>query len=105
MIVHNHTTGGRVLASRPGARVHVVPHHLSLAGLPAVSRDEARRQLGIADGDFVIATFGFLTEAKRLPVLLRAFARLRREHRMVPATQPGREGPAGAQRGQSNAEE
>ncbi len=79
VIVHNHTTGDRVLASRPGARLQVVPHHLSLAALPAVTREEARRQLGIAADELVVSTFGFLTEAKRLPVLLRAFARLRRE--------------------------
>ena len=79
VIVHNRTTGDRVLASRPAARVAVVPHHLSLAGLPAVGREEARARLGIAPEDFVVATFGFLTEAKRLPVLLRAFARLRSE--------------------------
>jgi len=52
---------------------------LSLAALPAVTREEARRQLGIAADELVVSTFGFLTEAKRLPVLLRAFARLRRE--------------------------
>jgi glycosyltransferase involved in cell wall biosynthesis len=79
VIVHNHTTANRVLASRPGARVQVVPHHLSLAELPVVAREEARRQLGIAADDFVVSTFGFLTEAKRLPVLLRAFTRLRAE--------------------------
>ena len=79
VVVHNHTTGDRVLASRPLARVQVVPHHLSLAGLPAVRREEARGQLGFGEDDFVVATFGFLTEAKRLPVLLRAFARLRAE--------------------------
>jgi glycosyltransferase involved in cell wall biosynthesis len=79
VIVHNRTTGGRVLASRPEARMQVVPHHLSLAALPAFTREEARQRLGIAADDFVVATFGFLTEAKRLPVLLRAFARLRGE--------------------------
>ena len=79
VIVHNRTTGSRVLASRPEARVQVVPHHLSLAELPVVTREEARRRLGIAADDFIVATFGFLTEAKRLPVLLRAFARLRAE--------------------------
>jgi glycosyltransferase involved in cell wall biosynthesis len=79
VIVHNRTTADRVLASRPGARLQVVPHHLSLAALPAVTREEARRQLGIAADELVVSTFGFLTEAKRLPVLLRAFARLRGE--------------------------
>jgi glycosyltransferase involved in cell wall biosynthesis len=79
VLVHNRTTGERVLASRPRARLSVVPHHLSLDALPATSRAEARARLGIDGEDFVVATFGFLTEAKRLPVLLRAFARLRGE--------------------------
>lgn len=79
VLVHNRTTAERVLASRPRARVSVVPHHLSLDALPATSREEARTRLGIGEDDFVVATFGFLTEAKRLPVLLRAFARLRGE--------------------------
>lgn len=79
VIVHNRTAAERVLASRPQARVVVVPSHVSLAVLPSQSPEEARRTLGIAADAFVIATFGFLTEAKRLPVLLRAFARLRGE--------------------------
>lgn len=79
VIVHNRTTAERVLASRRAARVFEVPLHLSLAGLPTTNRAEARRLLGIDAADFVVATFGFLTEAKRLPVLLRAFARWRAE--------------------------
>ncbi|HEX3557352.1 MAG TPA: glycosyltransferase family 4 protein [Thermoanaerobaculia bacterium] len=78
-IVHNGFTRDRVLASRPLARVATVPHHLSLdfpggKGGP----EEARAALGIAPDEFVVATFGFLTAAKRPEVLLRAFARLRR---------------------------
>ncbi|HEV8630079.1 MAG TPA: glycosyltransferase [Thermoanaerobaculia bacterium] len=79
VIVHNRTTAARVLASRPQARLTVVPHHLALDALPATAPAEARARLGIPAGAFVVATFGFLTEAKRLPVLLRAFQRLRRE--------------------------
>lgn len=82
VIVHNHFTRDRVLASRPLARIAVIPHHLSLEGLPEVPEAEARAALGIAPGDFAVATFGFLTPSKRPGVLLRAFARLRRE---VPA--------------------
>ncbi|MFY9825180.1 MAG: glycosyltransferase family 4 protein [Thermoanaerobaculia bacterium] len=40
---------------------------------------QARAALGIDAGDFVVATFGFMTPAKRPAVLLRAFARLRQE--------------------------
>jgi glycosyltransferase involved in cell wall biosynthesis len=79
VIVHNHVTRDRVLASRPLARIAIVPHHLSLEGMPDVSEAAARAELGIAPGDFVVATFGFLTASKRPEVLLRAFARLRRE--------------------------
>ncbi len=79
VIVHNRCTGDRVLASRPLTRMATVPHHLSLAGLPGISVEEARAALGIAPGDFAVATFGFLTPAKRPGVLLRAFAQLRRE--------------------------
>ena len=42
VIVHNHFTRDRVLASRPLARIATVPHHLSLEGMPEVSPDEAR---------------------------------------------------------------
>ncbi|PYQ60256.1 MAG: hypothetical protein DMF53_17335 [Acidobacteria bacterium] len=79
VIVHNQVTRDRVLASRPLTRIATIPHHLSLAGLPEISEAAARSELGVAPGDFVVATFGFLTASKRPEVLLRAFARLRRE--------------------------
>lgn len=82
LIVHNATTRDRVLASRPDLDVAVVPHHLSLAELPAGAegdRAELRRALGIEPEAIVFASFGFITPAKRLEVSLRAFARLRRE--------------------------
>ncbi|HEX4966610.1 MAG TPA: glycosyltransferase family 4 protein [Thermoanaerobaculia bacterium] len=105
ILVHNRFTRDRVLASRPLARIATVPHHLSLATLPGGSpsspgegggegageegrgdeglgrgrSEEARAALGISPGDFIVATFGFLTAAKRPEVLLRAFARLRQE--------------------------
>ncbi len=79
LIVHNRFTRDRVLAGRPLARVAVVPHHLSLGSQPEPAAEGARAALGIPPDTFVVATFGFLTAAKRPGVLLRAFARLRRE--------------------------
>jgi glycosyltransferase involved in cell wall biosynthesis len=85
IIVHNQFTRDRVLASRPLARVATVPHHLSLESrdgtraMQAGGEDQARAALGIDPGDFVVATFGFMTPAKRPAVLLRAFARLRQQ--------------------------
>jgi glycosyltransferase involved in cell wall biosynthesis len=79
VIVHNRFTRDRVLASRPLARIATVPHHLSLDEMPQTSPEEARQRLGIEPGTFAVATFGFLTASKRPEVLLRAFARLRKE--------------------------
>ena len=70
LIVHNEFTRQRVLASRPLARISLIPHHLSLGEISPVDRE--------ADA-FVVASFGFITPAKRLEVSLRAFERLRAE--------------------------
>ena len=78
LIVHSEATRRRVLASRPEARVEVVPHHLSLAELPReLDPASARHALGVPEGAFTVASFGFMTSEKRLGVALRAFARLR----------------------------
>jgi glycosyltransferase involved in cell wall biosynthesis len=82
LIVHNDCTRDRVLASRPGTRIAKVPHHLSLGELGEVAeaRPEAlRAALGLPAQGLLIASFGFITPAKRMDVALRAFARLRRE--------------------------
>lgn len=78
VIVHSQTTRERVLASRPEARVIVVPHHLSLEALPsATDVAAARRALALPPEAFVVASFGYMTPQKRLDVALAAFARLR----------------------------
>jgi glycosyltransferase involved in cell wall biosynthesis len=80
LIVHNDCTGDRVRASRPGTRIVKIPHHLSLRELEGgASPEEARAALGIPADAFVVASFGFVTPAKRIDVALRSFARLRRE--------------------------
>jgi len=83
LIVHNDCTRDRVLASRPGTRIAKVPHHLSLgvSGLDAgdAASEAARAALGLPPTGLLLASFGFITPAKRVDVALRAFARLRRE--------------------------
>lgn len=93
VIVHNETTRRRVLASRPAARVAVVPHHVAVepTGDPEAERRAARRRLGLADDDFLVGTFGFQTPPKRLPTLLAAFARLRAERPRVDGRASGRD--------------
>lgn len=83
VIVHNEASRRRVLRSRPGARVAVVPLHLSLDDLPGVSEESRRalrRELGISDGTLIVASFGHVAPAKRVDVALRAFARFRRKY-------------------------
>jgi glycosyltransferase involved in cell wall biosynthesis len=80
LIVHNQFVRRRVLQSRPLARLAVVPHHLSLGEGQPPPRAAARAALALPAAAFVVASFGFVTAAKRPEVLLRAFARLRREH-------------------------
>jgi glycosyltransferase involved in cell wall biosynthesis len=79
VITHNEFTRQRVLASRPLARTSVIPHHVSLAELGGMDRDSARAALKLPADAFVLASYGFITPAKRLEVTLRAFARLKKE--------------------------
>jgi glycosyltransferase involved in cell wall biosynthesis len=78
VLVHNQFTRRRVEASRPLARLAVVPSHFSLGERPLPEPAAARAALGLAPDAYVVASFGFLTAAKRPRQLLRAFARLRR---------------------------
>ena len=81
IVVHNETARRRIAASRPAARVEVVPHFLP--GSPGPELRDAvtlRRDLGLPERGLLVASFGFLSEAKRLEVALRAFARFRHQH-------------------------
>jgi glycosyltransferase involved in cell wall biosynthesis len=79
LLVHNEYCRTRIQRSRTGARIAVVPHHLSLAAPEGVelASATARTALGIRPDELVVATFGYVTPAKRLEALLRAFAGLR----------------------------
>lgn len=83
VVVHNRTTRDRVLAARPAARVEVIPHFVELdelgRGGAAADPAAARALLGLPPDALVVATFGYLTAAKRLDACLAAFARLRAE--------------------------
>ena len=84
VFVHTAAARRRVLGARPEARVHRVPHGLDLSALPAPggafedARRRGRRALGVADDALLLGTFGYVTRAKRLELLLAVFGRLRR---------------------------
>lgn len=80
-VVHSRHAARQVIERCPEVPVAAIPHHLSL---PApfddeVDREAIRWRLGLADR-FVVGSFGFLTEWKRIPVTLRAVARLHDAH-------------------------
>jgi len=81
VLVHNEFARSRVLASRPMARVEVVPMPSELDAAPPTPAERAdlKRQLGVEPDGFLVASFGFVTPQKRLEPPLAAFARLRRE--------------------------
>lgn len=79
VLVHNRWARRRVLASRPLARVERIPLAFVPDPVPP-DRQAARAELGIADDRFVVASYGFVTPAKRLDVALRAWDRLRSSH-------------------------
>lgn len=75
-------------------RVRVIPHGLYDIFLPTerVPQEEARAQLGLAAGEFVILFFGHLTERKGVEDLIDAYARLMERYpraRLVLAGKPG----------------
>lgn len=81
VVVHTAWARDRVLASRPRAAVRVVPHpvpELPPAAILGPAAADARTQIGLRPDMPLIGVFGFVTAAKRLPQVLRAFALVRR---------------------------
>jgi beta-1,4-mannosyltransferase len=61
---------------RVGGGAHVVPHSSYIGAYPpGRSREEVRRELGIADDAFVILLFGHVSDYKRVPWFVDAFRR------------------------------
>lgn len=78
VVVHSEYAATQLEGLNPGIPVEVIPHHLSpaVAELDGWEQDECRRQLGLPEEAFIVASHGFVTQPKRLPVALAAFRRL-----------------------------
>jgi glycosyltransferase involved in cell wall biosynthesis len=78
VIVHNSYAASNLEGLDGNVPVEVIPHHLSPKAyeLDKMDKVECRRSLGIPDDAWVIASFGFVTQSKRIPVVLAAFKRL-----------------------------
>jgi len=80
VIVHSEFTRRQVLQLRPHLPVAKVNSHFCLPTVPGPTPAQVRTTLGLDPHCFIIASFGFVTPAKRPEVLLRAFARFRQRH-------------------------
>ncbi len=78
VIVHNAYAASQLEGLAGDTPVEIIPHHLSpkVFELEQLDRLECRRSLGIPDDAWAIASFGFVTESKRIPTVLAAFKRL-----------------------------
>jgi glycosyltransferase involved in cell wall biosynthesis/SAM-dependent methyltransferase len=77
LIVHNQFAASH-LEGADRIPMEIIPHHLSPRVFEYDDLDvlECRRSLGISDETLVIGSFGFVTQSKRIPVLLAVFKRL-----------------------------
>jgi glycosyltransferase involved in cell wall biosynthesis len=78
LIAHSHDVADRLAEMAPDVPITVIPHH---AGRPppaivGVTREEARRRLGLPRDRFVVGQFGFITRPKQPGAVLGGFARL-----------------------------
>ena len=79
IITHARYVQYKVAARVPHKPVWYVPHHLSpaVAHYAQITRGEARQQLDLSESEIVITAPGFITYAKRIPMLLSALSALR----------------------------
>ncbi|MEW6072746.1 MAG: hypothetical protein AB1726_09175 [Planctomycetota bacterium] len=84
LVVHSGYLRDVVRQANPRAPVRIIPHGVHAVDIPR-TRDESRRQLGLArlgigDRTFVCLSFGFIQRHKRLAPAFAAFAAFRARH-------------------------
>jgi len=77
-VVHSRAARDQVLAGSPDMAVHVIPHHAGRLPpeVAGVTREEARRRLGLTAHAFLVGQFGFITRPKQPAAVLGGFAKL-----------------------------
>src|SRR6185436_15538250 len=77
IVVHNEYAASQVELDCT-TPIEIIPHHLSprVYEMDQLDKLECRRALGLPEDAWIIASFGFVTQSKRIPTLLRAFKRL-----------------------------
>jgi glycosyltransferase involved in cell wall biosynthesis/SAM-dependent methyltransferase len=80
VIVHSRASLDRIRDRFPGLPAVHVPHHYSPPPVDVGCRGEARAALGIPHDRIVIASLGFVTPPKQVPLAIEAVGRLASEH-------------------------
>jgi glycosyltransferase involved in cell wall biosynthesis len=78
VVVHSEDAQEQIAEVAPNVPVTVIPHHAGLPppGVQGITREQARRSLGLPADAFIVGQFGFLTMPKQPAAVLRGFARL-----------------------------
>ncbi|MGH9799902.1 MAG: glycosyltransferase family 4 protein, partial [Blastocatellia bacterium] len=78
VITHNAYAASQLEGLNADTPVELIPHHLApqTYDLDSLDAAECRRSLGIPESAWVVASLGFVTQAKRIPAVLNAFKRL-----------------------------
>jgi glycosyltransferase involved in cell wall biosynthesis len=79
VIAHSRYVQYKVAARAPHIPIWHVPHHLSpeVEAYRGLDKRRARAELGLSQSEILVTALGFVTFAKRIPILLGALARLR----------------------------
>lgn len=83
IVVHSRWAADQIGREAPGTPIQVIPHH---AGAPpkdtvGVSRQEARRRLGLPEHSFIVGHFGFVTRPKQPEAVIGGMAQVHRSRR------------------------
>ena len=83
LITHSHDVADRLAEVAPDVPITVIPHHAGRppAEVAGVTREEARRRLGLPREAFLVGQFGFITKPKQPGAVLGGFAQLAERRR------------------------
>ena len=75
IVVHNEYAASQLELENNHTPIQLINHHLSprVAELDALDKGECRAALGLPQDAWIIASFGYVTQSKRIPTMLRAF--------------------------------
>ena len=91
VIVHSEFAREKVLEINPLARVRRIPHHYSPPPADHMRSPELLREvLGFKDDEFVVGSLGYMTASKRIDILLKTIASIKKKGHKIKLLLVGR---------------